>query len=229
VSRPDVPRRLAALYEGRALQGYVRWKARVDPAYSAVLEQLRGHAEPVLDLGCGIGLLAFYLREHGYAGPIVGVDFDQRKIDVARQAATRYRGIDFIAGDARDSLPAGHNVVILDILQYFDAASQQQILAGAAAAVPPGGLVIIRQGIRDASWRHRFTLIVDTVARNLRWMKAEAERLRFPSREEIESPFAGFHAEVTTLWGNMPYNNYLFVFRRPATSITPPATARPAE
>jgi 2-polyprenyl-3-methyl-5-hydroxy-6-metoxy-1,4-benzoquinol methylase len=214
VTRPDVPRRLAALYEGRGLQGYVRWKAAVDPAYGAVLEHLQSRSEPLIDVGCGIGLLAFYLREHGYGGPIVGVDFDQRKIDVARKAATRYRGIDFISGDARDPLPEGHNVVILDILQYFDAASQQKILANAAAAVPPGGIVILRQGIRDESWRHRFTLIVDTLARTLHWMKAEAERLTFPTREEVVAPFAGFDAEVRTLWGNMPYNNYLFVFRK---------------
>ena len=214
MSRSDVPRRLAALYEGRGLQGYVRWKAAVDPAYGAVLEQLRGRSAPVIDLGCGIGLLAFYLREHGYDGPIVGVDFDQRKIDVARKAATQYRDIEFLSGDARDPLRQGHNVVILDILQYFDTASQQQILANAAAAVPPGGVVILRQGIRDASWRHRFTLIVDTLARTFRWMKAEAEHLTFPTREEIENPFAAFDAEVRTLWGNMPYNNYLFVFRK---------------
>lgn len=211
----DLSNRLAALYDRRALQGYVRWKVRTDPAYAAALEGLRGHEFPLVDLGCGVGLLAFYLREHGYSAPIVGVDFDARKIEVARSAAQRYRGIDFIEGDARNPLPDEHNVVILDILHYFDAASQQKILTNAARAVPPGGAVILRQPVRDDSWRYRLTAAVDSLARTVRWMKAES--LNYPTREEVTRAFPGFTQDIRPLWGRMPYNTYFFVFTRPAT------------
>lgn len=212
----EVAERLASLYEGRALQGYVRWKVRTDLAYSAARDVLRGRTTPLIDLGCGVGLLPLYLREHGHAAPMVGIDFDQRKIDVARKAAQRYDSIEFIAGDARDPLPHGRDVVLLDILHYFDYVSQQTILANAASA---GDVIVIRQGIRDGSWRHRLTAIVDGLARVFRWMKAE--RLNFPTRAEIEAPFADFDADVRPLWGKMPYNSYLFVFRRRATAHRP--------
>lgn len=212
----EVAERLASLYEGRALQGYVRWKVRTDLAYSAARDALCGRTTPLIDLGCGVGLLPLYLREHGHTVPMVGIDFDQRKIDVARKAARRYQGIEFIAGDARDALPGGRDVVLLDILHYFDSVSQQTILANAASA---GDVVVIRQGIRDGSWRHRLTAIVDGLARVFRWMKAE--RLNFPTRTEIEAPFADFDAVVRPLWGKMPYNSYLFVFRRRATAHRP--------
>jgi ubiquinone/menaquinone biosynthesis C-methylase UbiE len=150
---------------------------------------------------------------------MVGIDFDQRKVDVARKAAQHYEGIEFIAGDARDPLPRDHDVVILDILHYFDSASQQTILANAARAAGDDGVVVIRQGIRDGSWRHRLTALVDGLARLFRWMKAE--QLNFPTREEIEEPFTNFVAEVRPLWGRMPYNSYLFVFRRPSTAHRP--------
>ena len=211
-----IAERLASLYEGRALQGYVRWKVRTDLAYSAARDALHGRTAPLVDLGCGVGLLPLYLREHGHAGPMVGIDFDRRKIDLARKAAQRYDGIEFIAGYARAPLPQGHDVVLLDILHYFDPASQQIILANAARA---GDVIVIRQGIRDGSWRHRLTAIVDGLARVFRWMKAE--RLNFPARAEIEAPFAGFDAEVRPLWGKMPYNSYLFVFRRRAVARRP--------
>jgi SAM-dependent methyltransferase len=207
-----VSNRIAALFSRRALQGYARWKIRTDLAYSAALEALRGRDLPLIDLGCGIGLLAFYLREHGYSAPVIGVDFDQRKIDVARVAAKKYRGVDFIAGDARDPLPDGHNVVILDLLHYFDSGSQQKILANAARAVSPGGVVILRQPIRDGSWRYRWTKLVDGLARTFRWMKAES--LNYPTRDEVTAPFAGFASEIRPLWGAMPYNTYFFVFTR---------------
>lgn len=211
-----IAERLASLYDRRSLQGYVRWKVRTDPAYSAVHEALRGRAMPVVDLGCGVGLLPFYLREHGHAQPIVGIDFDQRKIDVARKAAAHYDDIDFIAGDARAALPPDHDVVILDILHYFDAASQQAILNNAARVA---GVIVIRQGIRDGSWRYRLTALVDGLARLFRWMKAE--RLNFPTRDGIVAAFEGFDAEVRPLWGGMPYNNYLFVFRRRGVARRP--------
>lgn len=219
MKKPDVAERLAGLYTRRSLQGYARWKVRTDPAYAATAEALRDRNHPLIDLGCGVGLLPFYLRERGFTAPIIGIDFDQRKIDVARIAATRYRGIDFIAGDAREPLPENHDLVLLDILHYFDGDSQQRILANAARAAGPGEMVIIRQAIRDGSWRHRFNVVVDGAARLFRWMKAE--RLNFPSREEIVGAFDGFDVEVRPLWGNMPYNLYFFVFRRRAAARRP--------
>jgi SAM-dependent methyltransferase len=213
VSRSNLTNRIAALYDRRFLRGYARWKLRTDPVYSAVLARLRGRDAPLIDVGCGVGLLPFFLREHGCEVPILGFDFDARKVEAARRAAMRYRGIDFVTGDARNSLPENHNVIILDVLQYFDPAAQQRILINAREAVPPGGIVILRQGIRDGSWRHRFTTAVDAAARAMRWMKAE--RLNFPRREEVMAPFDGFTAEVVPLWGRTPFNNYLFVFTRP--------------
>lgn len=218
MTKADVANRLAALYEPRPLQGYARWKVRTDPVYGAALEVLRGRTTPLLDLGCGVGLLPFFLREHGYTAPILGIDFDERKIEVARKAATRYRGIDFIAGDAREPLPEAHDLVLLDILHYFDPASQQRILSNVVRAVAPGGVVVIRQAIHDGSWRARFTAVVDGAARVFKWMKAE--RLQLPTRDDVTRAFgAEFEAEVRTLWGRMlPYNNYLFVFTRRTTA-----------
>jgi hypothetical protein len=85
--------------------------------------------------------------------------------------------------------------------------------------VPPGGKVILRQALRDSSWRYRMTAGVDALARTFRWMKAE--HLEFPTRESFAAPFAGFASEIRPLWGRMPYNNYLLVFTRSAV-VRPP-------
>ncbi|HEX8617347.1 MAG TPA: class I SAM-dependent methyltransferase [Thermoanaerobaculia bacterium] len=212
MTKHDVTERLAALYARRPLQGYVRWKVRTDPAYRAALDVLRGRNTPLLDLGCGVGLLPFFLREHGYSAPVTGIDFDQRKIDLARVAAAGYRDVEFIAGDARAPLPPNRDVVLLDILHYFDSDSRQQILNNVVRAVAPEGVVVIRQVIHDGSWRARFTRFVDRAAHIFRWMKAE--RVELPTREELVRAFDGFDADIRPLWGRMPYNNYLFVFRK---------------
>ena len=49
---------LAAHYAGR--------KLRRDPIFPAAYELLRESNEPLLDVGCGVGLLAFYLRERNF-------------------------------------------------------------------------------------------------------------------------------------------------------------------
>ena len=218
MNQSALAKRLSSLYELRSLRGYVRWKVRFDPVYAAAAEALRGNDRPLIDLGCGVGVLPFYLRESGFTAPIIGIDFDDRKIDAARRAAQRYRGIDFIRGDVRDPLPEGHNVVANDILQYLKRDAQDRVLANIRRAIPEGGVAVFRQGLRDGSWRYRWQAAVDELARKFRWMRGEA--LTYPSREEVLAQFDGFAHEVSPLWGNMPYNNWLFVMRR-ATARRP--------
>ncbi|HEX7706991.1 MAG TPA: class I SAM-dependent methyltransferase [Thermoanaerobaculia bacterium] len=208
----EVANRVAALFELRPLRGYVRWKIRSDPAYPAVLAQLQHSAVPLVDVGCGVGILPFFLREHGWMGRVVGIDFDERKVGLAREAASRYREIDFLTADARAPLPSGHNVVLLDVLHYFSPSDQRSILQNASEAVPERGVIVIRQGLRDSSWRHRLTKSVDSLARTFRWMRGEPPY--YPSRQEVLDPFPDFDVEASPLWGRMPYNNYLFVLRK---------------
>jgi hypothetical protein len=99
------------------------------------------------------------------------------------------------------------------MLQYVDSGAQQQILENVARTIPRGGIAILRQGVRDDSWRHKMTIAADAFGRLTRWM--QAERLNFPTIEEVSRPFTGaFDAEITPLWGRTPFNSYLFVFRR---------------
>jgi 2-polyprenyl-3-methyl-5-hydroxy-6-metoxy-1,4-benzoquinol methylase len=208
----DLATRVASLYGTRFLRSYVRNKIRHDCLYPAVLEALRDTRAPVLDIGCGAGVLAFFLRESGFTLPISGIDFDARKIEIAQRIAARYEGLDFRVADAREELPSGHSVLVLDVLQYVKAAERQRILERVAAAVPPGGVVILRQGVRDQSWRSRVSYFLEVFSRINGWLKME--NIDLPTREEIVGPFAGFAQEITPLWGRTPFNNYLFVFRR---------------
>ena len=195
-----------ARYETAFLRGYARSKLATDPLYAAVADRLRGTSGAIADIGCGIGLMAAYLREEGFAQPILGVDHDAAKIEQARRAVP---SATFEVGDARDPIPASVTcVLLLDVLHYFGEAEQSAILAQAARAE----LVIIRDGLHDGSWRYRATKLAEMFARGIRWTKGE--RLNFPTRERITGAFGGFTAAVTPMWGATPFNNYLFVFRK---------------
>jgi len=218
--KDDAAQRVASRFRSRFLRNYVASKLATDPLYRAVADRLIDHTLPLTDIGCGVGLMAFYLRERGVRMPITGIDHDRKKIDEAKQIALQYDGISFAASDARDPIPAGTSVLLLDVLHYFSDAARDRMLETIAAGVADGGVVIIREGIRDGTLRYRITLAAEVFARVVRWLKAE--RLNFPTREAIVRPFRerGFTEEVVPLWGRTPFNNYLFVFRREASGST---------
>ena len=201
-------------------RNYVKSKLRTDPLYDGVFEELKGESLPLLDLGCGVGLLAFYLRERGLEFPILGTDYDARKIDEAIGMAKEHYGngasLEFKEADAREGIPdfAG-NVTILDILQFFTPEEQDLLLSNAAGCVAPGGKLVIRSTLRKKGWRFRVTQVGDLVAKATLWMKAAPTH--YPTEESICESLAkaGLRGDCRPLWGKMPFSNYLLTFQRP--------------
>jgi SAM-dependent methyltransferase len=186
----------------------------MDPIYGTVLPRLPSPTAPLIDLGCGVGILALVLRDKGFAGPITGIDHDREKIAVAAAVSAGLEGVEFIAGDARQPLPRSGNVVLFDVLHYFSDEDQRQILANVAAALPRGGVAIIRDGLREPNLRYWFTYVGEVFARVNGWLKAE--RLNFPRREVFEAVFPApeFSIASERLAGVLPTNNFLFVVTR---------------
>ncbi|MFW6060259.1 MAG: class I SAM-dependent methyltransferase [Phycisphaeraceae bacterium] len=206
--------RIARRYPTYYLRGYARGKLRSDPVYEAVRVRLDGSELPVLDIGCGIGLCALYLREHGFTAPITGIDPDASKITAAQRVAGDDAGLAFEARDGAETLPVNGHVLILDVLHYFQPDVRRQVLERLASQIPAGGWCIIRATPADGSWRFRCTQWEERFAHAIRWMRRPV--VAFPRREEVVAPFeaAGFACEVRPLWGRTPFNSYLFAFRR---------------
>jgi 2-polyprenyl-3-methyl-5-hydroxy-6-metoxy-1,4-benzoquinol methylase len=197
---------------------YTRAKLGSDPLYPGVVEALRGTRAPLLDLGCGIGLLAHALRAVGIDLPYRGVDNDAPKIAQARRAAqaaalpaTTFEVVDLAAG-----MPAHQgSVAILDVLQFVPPEAQDGILDAAVAMLVPGATLVIRTGLDDGSWRARFTRRIDDLSRTLGWMNAGAKR--YPDADALRARFeaAGLESEFTPLYGRTPFNNWRVVATRP--------------
>src|SRR3954451_14619900 len=107
VSHEQACARVASLFRSAWLRHYVGSKLRSDPVFSLAYELLRDVGGPILDVGCGVGLLAFYLRERGANHPITGIDIDERKIRRAKAACDqrRYSNVEFVAHDVVDDVP----------------------------------------------------------------------------------------------------------------------------
>lgn len=201
--------------------GYSFCKLRTDPVYAAVAQRLLPSDLPLIDLGCGLGLCAFSLREQGFTAPVYGVDRDQPKIAMAQRLAQHYPPATFRVLDALDPAalqpPHGQpgHIVMLDVLHYFPPEVRRELLERIGQAVAPGGWAIFRTSPASPGWRHGLVRLEEWLIHKTRWMKVPA--IAFPTIEEITEPFAemGFSVEVRPLWGKTPFNSHLFAFRKP--------------
>jgi SAM-dependent methyltransferase len=223
LSEHDLARRISRGFSARIRQAWLRnysyWKILTDPAYRTSAAELGASMLPLLDIGCGAGLHAFYLRERGYAGPIIGIDIDAAKVREGRAlAAARYPGIDLRVGDGASVQEFCGNITILDVIHYFPDATREALLARLASQVAPGGLCLIRTTLHDGSWRHRATILEERIARTVRWMRADM--VRFPTAAELcaHFPAGEFTHEVRPLWGRTPFNSHVLIFRRSGSS-----------
>ncbi|PJK11420.1 SAM-dependent methyltransferase [Lysobacteraceae bacterium NML08-0793] len=199
---------------------YARSKLATDPLYGGVSRALAdGPNLPILDIGCGIGILLHWLRAQHHDAAYIGTDFDARKIEQAQQALARsgLANARFEVGDAARGLPphSGH-VCILDVLQFLpDAAAQNALLDQMIERLAPGGKLIIRTGLNDGSSRAKITVTVDRLSKLWGWMRALPQH--YPELAQLEAKFAEHRltTEFTPFYGKTPFNNWLVVAQKP--------------
>lgn len=216
-AKSEIARKISALCPNKNLRYYTRSKIRTDPLYGGVLKELENSSSPLLDVGSGVGILSFYLRECGWNAPVQAVDYDQSKVDQGSVMIERggYQDITLSQGDARSELPEhSGNVTILDILQFFEHDEQEQLLRLAAQRVSEDGKLVIRSGLKKNSLRFFITWCGDIFAKATFWMKAAPTH--YPTAELFEEVLGneGFQVKIEPFWGKTPFNNFLIVATR---------------
>lgn len=122
---------------------YVNWKVWLDPIYALVLPQLKGRRE-VLDLGAGLGILAFLLKQVAPATKVRCVEWDEVKATHARSLLGDLAEVQH--ADARAVEPGTADaIVMLDVLHYIPVPEQRAWLDRLVRALEPGGVLIIRE------------------------------------------------------------------------------------
>ena len=120
--------RVAARFRERWLRMYAKRKLQSDPIFPAVFELLRYSDFPVVDVGCGVGLLALYLRERSFRPAVSGIDRDERKIERARAVSHGYEGLRFVQFDATKQVRDTGNIALIDVLHYLSPNDQRNLV-----------------------------------------------------------------------------------------------------
>ena len=223
IDRASAPYRSA----GAFAYNFARGKLRGDPVFRALLERGlllgRGH---ILDLGCGQGLLAAWLKaallcyESGswpQGWPPAPKPRSTRGIELMIRDVERARialgpECEISQGDIRSAeFGTTDAVVILDVLHYIGREEQLQVLRRVRAALPARGLLLLRIGDAAGGLRFRYSQWVDKLVMLFRGHATVATHCRSADQWRKLLSECGFDVQAAPMSQGTRFANVLMI------------------
>lgn len=143
------------IYMGPVLEWYMRVKCAMDGYYNFWDRRLSRNAR-IVDIGCGYGQLSFMLALLSPQREVIGVDYDESKIELANHSYLSGRNVRFVQGNMQDIvLPQADAFIFNDSLHYVNGDVQQRILEHCIDRLRPDGMIIIREGDSSQGTKHQ--------------------------------------------------------------------------
>jgi 1-acyl-sn-glycerol-3-phosphate acyltransferase len=200
-------------YKGPVLEWYVRIKMMLEKNFEEIVSRVPREGK-IYDLGCGYGYLSHLLAMQSFDRQVIGLDYDEEKIQVA--ANTHYKGgnVEFAQADLTKLNPdAADCFIIKDVLHYFPAAEQEALLQRCGEKLNVGGVIIIRDGIEDEQQKHGVTKMTEVFSTKLFGFNKTEHELEFLPEARILSFAEQFNLSVERL-ENKASSNVTFVLRK---------------
>jgi len=200
------------IYKGPVLEWYMRIKLRLENHYE-MYHQLIPSEGSVLDLGCGYGFLSYMLHYRSDKRSIVGVDFDEQKIETARNCFDRPDNLQFVHSDATKFPLKKYDAIIMsDLLHYLTEEQQEQLLVNCFNALNPGGKLIVRDGDADLSRRHKGTRLTELFSIRLLGFNKSANSLHFVHSSRLEKIAHHHSMNIKKIDSTKLTSNLVFIF-----------------
>jgi SAM-dependent methyltransferase len=214
---------------GRFAWHFSRSKLKRDPVFVGLLERgVIPDAQRLVDLGCGQGLLASWLRsaralhDAGHwrpdwpappnVGRIFGIELMPKDVERARVALAG-RG-DFVLGDLRTAdFGRAEVFVILDVLHYIEYHDQLNVLRRVRDALPPGGLFVTRVGNATAGLPFLVSQWVDKTVSFFRGHRIRPTYCRSTADWTAILEQLGFRVDSIPMSRRTPFANVMLIAR----------------
>jgi 2-polyprenyl-3-methyl-5-hydroxy-6-metoxy-1,4-benzoquinol methylase len=212
--RSEAITRIIRAYDNWVVRGYCWGRFRIlRQRFLDEIGQYLPARGRVLDIGCGFGLFSLYYASVAPTLELRGLDFNPRRIAMARRAAARLglTNVIYEVQDARDYRADGNYdaAYMLDIVHHVEEESVRPLLEQLAKSLRSGGRLIIKD--------------VDTRPAYKRWFTHALDRLmdpRTPVRywpaEELQSLLeeVGFTVHRHLMVDVLPYPHVLYICQR---------------
>lgn len=173
-------------YKGPILEWYVRIKMMVEKNFDEIISRVPREGK-VYDLGCGYGYLTHLLAMQSFERHVLGLDYDEEKIQVAANTHYNVGNIEFDKADLTNFNPEPADCFIIkDVLHYFPAAEQEALLNRCGEKLNNGGTIIIRDGIEtEANRKHALTKLTEFFSITVFGFNKAEQELEFLTEERV--------------------------------------------
>ena len=200
------------LYKGPVVEWYTRIKLQLENNYN-IFNDMIPRSCTITDLGCGYGYLPYMLNLVSSSRKIIGIDYDEEKINVASHCAIKNDNVSFIAADICEvELKPSDVFIINDVLHYMPKNLQIKVVESCIENLNIGGQIIIRDADKDLEKRHKGTKLTEFLSTNIGFNKTKFE-LEFVSRNMIESIADKHNLNLKVIDNTKRTSNLIYVLR----------------
>lgn len=117
----------------------------------------------ILDLGCGIGSLSFFLAVSSKKRIVLGWDIDRKRILVASKITKNIPNIKFEIKNALDvaRIEGLSGIVASDVLHHMNFSQQEELITNIWKALSENGVLVIKEVDNKEKIRAWFSLLWD--------------------------------------------------------------------
>lgn len=190
------------LYKGPVTEWYVKVKTSLEDDY-AYFESMIPRTGQITDIGCGMGQLDIMLSLLHPSLKVLGLDYDEEKIAVARNCwpVRNLPGLSFVNADAQSAeLPESDAFVISDMLHYIDSEAQERLIRRCVSRLKDGGLILLRDSDTGNVEGQKMTALSEVMSTKVMGFNKTSGDLHFISEAQISgiAKSLGLSLEVKT-------------------------------
>lgn len=190
------------LYKGPVTEWYVKVKTSLEDDY-AYFDSMLPRTGQITDIGCGMGQLDIMLSLLHPSRKVLGLDYDEEKIAVAKNCwpVRNLPGLSFVNADAQSAeLPESDAFVISDMLHYIDSEAQERLILRCVSRLKDGGLILLRDSDTGNVEGQKMTALSEVMSTKVMGFNKTSGDLHFISEAQISgiAKSLGLSLEVKT-------------------------------
>lgn len=212
------------LYKGPVTEWYVKVKTSLEDDY-AYFDSMLPRTGQITDIGCGMGQLDIMLSLLHPSRTVLGLDYDEEKIAVAKNCwpVRNLPGLSFVNADAQSAeLPESDAFVISDMLHYIDSEAQEKLIRRCVSRLKDSGLILLRDSDTGNVKGQKMTALSEVMSTKVMGFNKTSGDLHFISEAQISgiAESLGLSLEVKTD-GRKTSNTFYLLRKRAGVGLQP--------
>jgi predicted RND superfamily exporter protein/2-polyprenyl-3-methyl-5-hydroxy-6-metoxy-1,4-benzoquinol methylase len=203
------------IFKGPVVEWYTRIKTKLENNYK-IFDDLVPRKGKIVDVGCGYGYLSYMLNIISPEREIIGIDYDEEKIEIAKNGVLLNSNTKFFYSDVLEfQYEKSDTFIINDVLHYLREEDQTRLIRKCLDNLNESGILIIREGNSEMENKHKGTRLTEFFSTKLiGFNKVTIDKLCFTSKEKILSVVAEYPVSVEIMDNTQYTSNIIFVIRK---------------